>query len=89
MQVMRCIMRITLSIDDSLLERAKKRASHRGQPLGQYVEAAVRRDPIAPEPTQPIPALPTFTRGTGMSQRIDPSSNRALFDALDASGDLS
>lgn len=81
-------MRTTLSIDAELLERAKKRASRRGQTLGQYVESAVRRDLVAPEPTTDIRELPIFSRGTGMRPGIDPSSNRALYDALDASGDL-
>jgi hypothetical protein len=82
-------MRTTLSIEKALLERAKKRAAQRGQTLGQYVEDAVRRDLIAPESTTVAPTLPVFTRGTGMRPGLDPSSNRALYDALDASGDLS
>ena len=82
-------MRTTVSIDDSLLERAKKRAAQRVQTLGQYVEGAVRRDLIAPSPEAAIPALPIFSRGTGMRPGLDPSSNRALYDALDASGELS
>lgn len=81
-------MRTTLSIDSSLLERAKKRAAEREQTLGQYVEDAVRRDLVAPPHERSAPTLPTFTRGTGMRPGLDPSSNRALFDALDASGDL-
>ncbi|MHA6694112.1 hypothetical protein [Homoserinimonas sp. A520] len=81
-------MRTTLSIDEALLERAKKRAAERGQTLGQYVEDAVRRDLVAPPQEKAAPALPTFTRGTGMRPGLDPSSNRALFDALDSSGDL-
>ena len=82
-------MRTTLSIEKALLERAKKRAAQRGQTLGQYVEDAVRRDLVAPESTTVTPSLPVFTRGTGMRPGLDPSSNRALYDALDASGDLS
>lgn len=81
-------MRTTLSIDESLLQRAKKRAAERGQTLGQYVEDAVRRDLVAPPRAQVVPNLPTFSRGTGLRPGLDPSSNRALFDALDASGDL-
>jgi len=82
-------MRTTVSIDDALLERAKERAAQRGQTLGQYVESAVRRDLVASPVSQSVPELPVFTRGTGMRPGVDPSSNRALFDALDASGDLS
>lgn len=81
-------MRTTVSIDDALLERAKKRAGEHGQTLGQYVEDAVRRDLVAPPQARSAPTLPTFTRGTGMRPGLDPSSNRALYDALDASGDL-
>lgn len=81
-------MRTTLSIDDRLLERAKKQARRRGQTLGQYVESAVRRDLVAPEPASSTPELPVFIRGTGMRPGINPSSNRAIYDALDASGDL-
>lgn len=81
-------MRTTVTIDEALLERAKKRAAQRGQTLGQYVEDAVRRDLLAPPNERVTPALPTFTRGTGLRPGLDPSSNRALFDALDASGDL-
>lgn len=82
------IMRTTLSIENALLERAKKRATQRGQTLGQYVESAVRRDLVIPEDRRPAPKLPVFTRGTGMRPGIDPSSNRAIYDALDTSGDL-
>jgi hypothetical protein len=82
-------MRTTVSIDDALLERAKKRAAERGQTLGQFVESAVRRDLVAEAAPRNTPELPLFTRGTGMKAGLDPSSNRALFDALDTSGDLS
>ena len=81
-------MRTTLSIDEALVERAKKRAAERGQTLGQYVEDAVRRDLVAPLKQEDAPALPVFTRGTGLRPGLDPSSNRALYDTLDASGDL-
>ena len=82
-------MRTTISIDDALLARARKRAAERGQTLGQFVESAVRRDLVAEGTSRDAPILPVFTRGTGMRAGLDPSSNRALFDALDASGDLS
>ena len=81
-------MRTTLSIEDALLARAKKRAAKRGQTLGQYVESAVRRDLVTPESAASAPDLPTFRRGTGMRPGLDASSNRALYDALDATGDL-
>lgn len=81
-------MRTTLSIETALLERAKKRAAQRGQTLGQYVEDAVRRDLVRPSADVMPVTLPVFTRGTGIRPGLDPSSNRAIYDALDASGDL-
>lgn len=81
-------MRTTLAIDEALLARAKKRAAQRGQTLGQYVESAVRRDLLIPEDRGAAPELPVFARGTGMRPGINPSSTRAIHDALDASGDL-
>ena len=80
-------MRTTLAIDDALLQRAKRRAAERGQTLGQYVEDAVRRDLVSAAPQAVAPPLPVFTRGTGLRSGLNPSSNRALYDALDASGD--
>ena len=82
-------MRTTVSIENALLERAKKRAAQRSQTLGKYVEDAIRRDLVAPNPEAVVVTLPVFTRGTGMRPGLDPSSNRAIYDALDASGDLS
>lgn len=82
-------MRTTLALDDALLARAKKRAASRGQTLGQYVEAAVRRELTVESEPRTVPELPVFTRGTGIRPGIDPSSTQALFDALDADhGDL-
>jgi hypothetical protein len=82
-------MRTTLNIDDKLLEVAKKRAKLRGVTLGSYVEDAIRNQLSAPTATVPVPAIPVFTRGNGMRPGIDPASNRSMYDALDASGDLS
>ncbi|HWI31882.1 MAG TPA: hypothetical protein VNT50_10350 [Microbacterium sp.] len=81
-------MRTTLSIDDRLLEEAKAQAVRRGQTLGQYVEDALRAG-LTRDETGNAPSIPVFTRGTGMRAGIDPSSNRALYDALDEAGDLS
>lgn len=82
-------MRTTLSIDDQLLDAAKKRARVTGITLGSYVEDALRRQLAERNERSVTPDIPVFTRGTGMRPGIDPASNRSLFDALDASGDLS
>jgi hypothetical protein len=75
-------MRTTLAINDSLLARAKARASERGISLGSYVDEALREHLAARErETAPV-ELPVVAGG--MPRRgIDPSSNRSLYDALD------
>jgi Arc/MetJ family transcription regulator len=82
-------MRTTLSIDDQLLAAAKKRARVRGVTLGSYVEDAIRRQLSEPDNRTAGPQIPVFTRGTGMKTGVDAASNHSLFDALDASADLS
>lgn len=80
-------MRTTVSIDDRLLAAAKARAQRTGQTLGEVVEESLRLN-LAATPASSAPALPTFTRGTGLRAGVDPASNRALFDALDDADDL-
>lgn len=82
-------MRTTVAIDDKLLAAAKRRALESGQTLGEYVEDSLRRNLVGRDATPTVPTIPVFTRGTGVRAGIDVTSNRALFDALDASGDLS
>ncbi len=81
-------MRTTLALDDRLLAAAKKRAMARGITLGEYVEESLRHSLVAPDAPRENPLIPVFTRGTGMRAGIDSTSNRALLDAIDASGDL-
>lgn len=75
-------MRTTVSISDELLAAAKRRARERGVPLGQVIDAALRRDLNSNAPT-PRPIIPVFDRGTGPRPGIDLASNRALHEALD------
>ncbi len=82
-------MRTTIALDDRILVEAKRRAAASGITLGQYVEESLRRNLVSESPRQRDPQIPLFTRGTGLRAGIDPTSNRALLDALDASGDLS
>ncbi|WP_159500615.1 ribbon-helix-helix domain-containing protein [Microbacterium sp. 18062] len=78
-------MRTTLSIDDALLDRAKQRAQQRGVTLGRYVEEALREHLSAPPRVGEPVSLPVFPGGR-LRPGIDPSSNRALYDALDEPG---
>ena len=82
-------MRTTIAIDDRLLEAAKARAAAAGQTLGAYIEEALRLRLTAVAASGPALDLPVFTRGSGPRPGVDLSSNRSLYDALDASGELS
>lgn len=75
-------MRTTVSIDDELLEAARRRAAERGKTLGQVLEDALRRELAAPEPAERR-TVPVFRGGTGPRPGIDLTSNRALHEALD------
>lgn len=76
-------MRTTVSISDELLAAAKRRARERGQTLGDVVDAALRRELVAPTSLAERPAIPVFRDGTGPRPGIDLTSNRALHEALD------
>ncbi|HET9644901.1 MAG TPA: DUF2191 domain-containing protein [Burkholderiaceae bacterium] len=79
-------MKTTLDLDDELLSKAKARAALERKSLTRLIEeglalrlrsggnrAAARRSG----------SIPVFTRGTGMSADIDPTSNRSMLDAAD------
>lgn len=81
-------MRTTVSIDDRLLATARQKAAEKNLTLGQFVEEALRRTLTEPARPTSLPALPVFTQGTGTVAGVDTSSNRSLYDALDADGTL-
>jgi hypothetical protein len=76
-------MRTTVSVDDRLLELAKRRAHERHQTLGEFVESAIQHYLGAHENTGDAPIVPVFRHGTGLVPGVDASSNRGLLDALD------
>jgi hypothetical protein len=78
-------MRTTLSIDDNLLERAKKRAAERGITLGRYVDEALREHLTVRRAVDEKVELPTFDGGD-VRPGVDLTSNRALYDLLDEEG---
>ena len=81
-------MRTTVSVDDHLLDGAKRRARERGQTLGQFIEDALRRELVAPARGGPT-AIPVFRGEGGLSPGVDATSNRALHEALDQGVELS
>lgn len=76
-------MRIAIAIDDNVLATAKRRAGERGQTLGQLVEDSLRRELASPEPAAPL-EVPVLRGSGGIRPGVDPTSNRALHEALDA-----
>lgn len=56
-------MRTTLSIDDDLLERARRRAAALRLSLSEVINRALRRG-LANEPAQPAGGYQTITFGT-------------------------
>ena len=78
-------MRTTLSIDDRLLERAKKQAAARGITLGRYVDEALQQHLISRPRVDTEVVLPVFDGGV-LRAGVEASSNRSLYDALDESG---
>lgn len=76
-------MRTTVRISDELLAAAKRRARERNQTLGELIDAALQRELAAAPEAAEIPAVPTFTGGTGPRPGIDLNSNRELAEALD------
>lgn len=76
-------MRTTVSINDSLLGKAKQRARERGLTLGQYLEDAIRNDLARPKQNGPRPTVPVFSGTGGLNPRIDPTSNASMQEFLD------
>jgi hypothetical protein len=79
-------MRTTISIEDSLLQKAKKISYERRCSLRTVIEDALRaafakeRKPSRSGPPRP---LKTF-KGTGVQPGIDLSSSAALLDAMES-----
>lgn len=76
-------MRTTVSISDELLTAAKRRARHRGESLGDVIDAALRRELSHPDPLRERPPVPVFRGGAGPRPGVDLTSSRALHEALD------
>ena len=77
---------LTISLDENLVKQARIKAIQEGTSLSakvrELLSAYVRQD----MPTAPIviPKLPVSKARGGLQPGIDPSSNRSLYDAMDA-----
>ena len=76
-------MRTTVNIDDAVLAWAKQRAHEDHQTLGSVIEAALQAW-LARSPVRSGKPLPVSNRGGGPRPGIDLTSNRSMFEALDA-----
>jgi len=79
-------MRTTISIEDSLLQKAKKIAHERRSSLREVIEDALRVAFARGQKTtrsSPHRPLKTF-KGTGIQPGIDLSSSSALLDAMES-----
>ncbi len=79
-------MRTTITIEDSLLQKAKKVAHERRSSLREVIEDALRaafaKGQKHTRSSSPRP-LKTF-KGTGVQPGIDLSSSAALLDAMES-----
>jgi hypothetical protein len=81
---------ITISLDETLIKQARIKAIQEGTSLSakmrELLSLYVRQDtPAAPIV---IPKLPVSKARGGLQAGIDPSSNRSMYDAIDADMDL-
>ena len=77
-------MRTTVSINDSLLTRAREEAARKRMTLGEVIDIGLQEhfaNDRANDPPPP-PRLPTH-RGRWIAP-VDPLSNREVFDYLDS-----
>jgi hypothetical protein len=81
---------LTIALDENLVKQARIKAIQEGTSLSAKVRELlslyVRQD--MPSPPVLIPKLPVSKAGGGLQPGIDPSSNRSLYDAMDAGMDL-
>lgn len=78
-------MRTTISIEDSLLERAKQASLARSCTLGEVIEDALREALVArPKPNKNRDARPLKTyRGSGVRPGVDLDSSASLLEAME------
>lgn len=76
---------LTISLDENLVKQARIKAIQEGTSLSAKVREFLALYVRQELPTSPVtvPKLPTGGSG-GLQPGIDPSSNRSMFDAMDA-----
>lgn len=81
---------LTISLDENLVKQARIKAIQEGTSLSAKVRELLSMYVRQDMPTVPavIPKLPISKARGGLQPGIDPSSNRSLYDAMDAGMDL-
>lgn len=81
---------LTISLDENLVKQARIKAIQEGTSLSakvrEMLSVYVRQD--TPSAPLVIPKLPVSKARGGLRPGIDPSSNRSLYDAMDADMDI-
>ena len=77
-------MKITLDLDDELLERAKALAAREGRSLTALIEDGLRLR-LRRQGTEKVvgPDIAVYEGRSGLVPGVDPLSNRSLADAAD------
>jgi hypothetical protein len=77
-------MRTTISINDNVLERAKKLAREKGKTLSSVIEDALQESISRREQQSDRPrvTLPIF-KGDGLQPGVDLDNNAALLDLME------
>ena len=77
---------LTISLDENLVKQARIKAIQEGTSLSAKVRELLSTYVRQDMPTTPlvIPKLPVSKARGGLQPGIDPSSNRSLYDAMDA-----
>ena len=73
-------MKMTLVIDDTVLERLRQEAARRGRTISELVEAALGSFLEQSPKRSPLPPLPTFDGG---GTYVDISDREALHRVMD------
>ena len=81
---------LTIALDENLVKQARIKAIQEGTSLSAKVRELlslyVRQD--MPNVPVVIPKLPVSKAGGGLQPGIDPSSNRSMYDAMEAGMDV-
>ena len=81
---------LTIALDENLVKQARIKAIQEGTSLSAKVRELLTLYVRQDMPTAPvvIPKLPVSKAGGGLQPGIDPSSNRSMYDAMDAGMDV-